>query len=138
MADRRDFGTAFPATDGRGGTCDIFQAGRLLLRFSGTLNTSVGSLSTGTGALASGRARGQFTNQDLLMGWFRDTFCSTAPVINGYNPFGTNNWLSGWMVPLRSLVGQGFMFPDLWRAMAGLSRPCWAHRRTLRQHGWLA
>ncbi|AOY80196.1 photosystem I core protein PsaB [Moorena producens JHB] len=139
MPDKKDFGYAFPCDGpGRGGTCDISAWDAFYLAMFWMLNT-LGWLTfywhwkhlcVWQGNVA------QFNeNSTYLMGWFRDyLWANSAPLINGYSPFGTNNlsvW--AWMFLLAHLVwATGFMFLISWRGywQELIETLVWAHERT--------
>ncbi|HAZ46591.1 MAG TPA: photosystem I core protein PsaB, partial [Cyanobacteria bacterium UBA11371] len=110
MPDKKDFGYAFPCDGpGRGGTCDISAWDAFYLSMFWMLNT-IGWLTfywhwkhlcVWQGNVA------QFNESSTyLMGWFRDyLWLNSSQLINGYNPYGTNNlsvW--AWMFLLGHLV----------------------------------
>jgi photosystem I P700 chlorophyll a apoprotein A2 len=139
MPDKKDFGYSFPCDGpGRGGTCDISAWDSFYLALFWALNT-VGwltfywhwkNLSIWQGNVA------QFNESSTyLMGWFRDyLWLNSSQLINGYNPFGTNNlsvW--AWMFLLGHLVwATGFMFLISWRGywQELIETIVWAHERT--------
>ncbi|NEO68413.1 photosystem I core protein PsaB [Moorena sp. SIO3H5] len=139
MPDKKDFGYAFPCDGpGRGGTCDISAWDAFYLAMFWMLNT-LGWLTfywhwkhlcVWQGNVA------QFNeNSTYLMGWFRDyLWANSAPLINGYSPFGTNNlsvW--AWMFLFAHLVwATGFMFLISWRGywQELIETLVWAHERT--------
>ncbi|NET54658.1 MAG: photosystem I core protein PsaB [Symploca sp. SIO2E6] len=139
MPDKKDFGYAFPCDGpGRGGTCDISAWDAMYLAVFWMLNT-LGwltfywhwkHLGVWQGNLA------QFNeNSTYLMGWFRDyLWANSAQLINGYNPYGTNNlsvW--AWMFLFGHLVwATGFMFLISWRGywQELIETLVWAHERT--------
>ncbi|NEQ63994.1 MAG: photosystem I core protein PsaB [Symploca sp. SIO1B1] len=139
MPDKKDFGYAFPCDGpGRGGTCDISAWDSMYLAVFWMLNT-LGwltfywhwkHLGVWEGNLA------QFNeNSTYLMGWFRDyLWANSAQLINGYNPYGTNNlsvW--AWMFLFGHLVwATGFMFLISWRGywQELIETLVWAHERT--------
>ena len=139
MPDKKDFGYAFPCDGpGRGGTCDISAWDSFYLAMFWMLNT-LGwltfywhwkHLSVWTGNVA------QFNGSSTyLMGWFRDyLWANSAQLINGYNPYGTNNlsvW--AWMFLFGHLVwATGFMFLISWRGywQELIETIVWAHERT--------
>lgn len=96
MPDKKDFGYSFPCDGpGRGGTCDISAWDAFYLAVFWALNT-VGwvtfywhwkNLTVWQGNVA------QFNESSTyLMGWLRDyLWLNSSQLINGYNPFGTNN-----------------------------------------------
>ncbi|VXD24133.1 Photosystem I P700 chlorophyll a apoprotein A2 [Planktothrix serta PCC 8927] len=139
MPDKKDFGYAFPCDGpGRGGTCDISAWDSFYLSMFWMLNT-IGwttfywhwkHLGVWQGNVA------QFNESSTyLMGWFRDyLWLNSAQLINGYNPYGTNNlsvW--SWMFLFGHLVwATGFMFLISWRGywQELIETIVWAHERT--------
>ncbi|MFM6192242.1 MAG: photosystem I core protein PsaB [Planktothrix sp.] len=139
MPDKKDFGYAFPCDGpGRGGTCDISAWDAFYLSMFWMLNT-IGwttfywhwkHLGVWQGNVA------QFNESSTyLMGWFRDyLWLNSAQLINGYNPYGTNNlsvW--AWMFLFGHLVwATGFMFLISWRGywQELIETIVWAHERT--------
>ena len=139
MPDKKDFGYAFPCDGpGRGGTCDVSAWDSFYLSMFWMLNT-IGwvtfywhwkHLSIWSDNVA------QFNESSTyLMGWFRDYLWQySAPLINGYNPYGTNNlsvW--AWMFLFGHLVwATGFMFLISWRGywQELIETLVWAHERT--------
>ncbi|BAU10893.1 photosystem I core protein PsaB [Leptolyngbya sp. NIES-3755] len=139
MPDKKDFGYAFPCDGpGRGGTCDISAWDSFYLAMFWMLNT-IGwvtfywhwkHLSIWSGNVA------QFNESSTyLMGWLRDYLWQySAPLINGYNPYGMNNlavW--AWMFLFGHLVwATGFMFLISWRGywQELIETLVWAHERT--------
>ena len=139
MPDKKDFGYAFPCDGpGRGGTCDISAWDSFYLSMFWMLNT-IGwvtfywhwkHLSIWSDNVA------QFNESSTyLMGWLRDYLWQySAPLINGYNPYGTNNlsvW--AWMFLFGHLVwATGFMFLISWRGywQELIETLVWAHERT--------
>jgi len=139
MPDKKDFGYAFPCDGpGRGGTCDISGWDSFYLAAFWMLNTIAWvtfyfhwkHLGVWQGNVA------QFNESSTyLMGWFRDYLWQySSQLINGYNPFGTNNlsvW--AWMFLLGHLVwATGFMFLISWRGywQELIETIVWAHERT--------
>jgi photosystem I P700 chlorophyll a apoprotein A2 len=139
MPDKKDFGYAFPCDGpGRGGTCDISAWDSFYLSMFWMLNTIAWltfywhwkHLAVWQGNVA------QFNESSTyLMGWFRDyLWLNSSQLINGYNPFGTNNlsvW--AWMFLLGHLVwATGFMFLISWRGywQELIETLVWAHERT--------
>ena len=139
MPDKKDFGFAFPCDGpGRGGTCDISAWDSFYLAMFWMLNT-LGWLTFYWHWKHLGIWQGnvaQFNeNSTYLMGWFRDyLWANSAQLINGYNPFGTNNlsvW--AWMFLLAHLCwATGFMFLISWRGywQELIETIVWAHERT--------
>jgi photosystem I P700 chlorophyll a apoprotein A2 len=139
MPDKKDFGYAFPCDGpGRGGTCDISAWDSFYLSMFWMLNT-IGwvtfywhwkHLSIWSDNVA------QFNESSTyLMGWLRDYLWQySAPLINGYNPYGINNlsvW--AWIFLFGHLVwATGFMFLISWRGywQELIETLVWAHERT--------
>jgi len=139
MPDKKDFGYAFPCDGpGRGGTCDVSAWDSFYLSMFWMLNT-IGwvtfywhwkHLSIWSDNVA------QFNESSTyLMGWLRDYLWQySAPLINGYNPYGTNNlsvW--AWIFLGGHLVwATGFMFLISWRGywQELIETLVWAHERT--------
>jgi len=139
MPDKKDFGYSFPCDGpGRGGTCDISAWDAFYLAVFWALNTIAWTqyywhwkhLAIWQGNVA------QFNeNSTYLMGWFRDyLWANSAQIINGYNPFGSNNlavW--AWMFLLGHLIwATGFMFLISWRGywQELIETLVWAHQRS--------
>jgi photosystem I P700 chlorophyll a apoprotein A2 len=139
MPDKKDFGYSFPCDGpGRGGTCDISAWDAFYLSLFWALNTVAWvtfywhwkQLSLWQGNVA------QFNESSTyLMGWFRDyLWLNSSQLINGYNPFGTNNlsvW--AWMFLFGHLVwATGFMFLISWRGywQELIETIVWAHEQT--------
>jgi photosystem I P700 chlorophyll a apoprotein A2 len=139
MPDKKDFGYAFPCDGpGRGGTCDISAWDAMYLSVFWMLNTIAWvtfywhwkHLGIWQGNVA------QFNESSTyLMGWFRDyLWLYSSQLINGYNPFGTNNlsvW--AWMFLFGHLVwATSFMFLISWRGywQELIETLVWAHERT--------
>jgi len=138
--DKKDFGFTFPCDGpGRGGTCQtsaweqsFFLALFWMLNTIGwvTFYWHWKHLGIWQGNVA------QFNESSTyIMGWLRDyLWLYSAPVINGYNPFGMNNqavW--GWMFLFGHLVwATGFMFLISWRGywQELIETLVWAHERT--------
>jgi photosystem I P700 chlorophyll a apoprotein A2 len=139
MPDKKDFGFSFPCDGpGRGGTCDISAWDAFYLAVFWMLNT-LGWLTFYWHWKHLGVWQGnvaQFNeNSTYLMGWFRDyLWANSAQLINGYNPYGTNNlsvW--AWMFLFGHLVwATGFMFLISWRGywQELIETIVWAHERT--------
>ncbi|NEO10801.1 MAG: photosystem I core protein PsaB [Moorea sp. SIO4G2] len=139
MPDKKDFGYAFPCDGpGRGGTCDISAWDAFYLAMFWMLNT-LGWLTFywhWKHLCVWQNNVAQFNeNSTYLMGWFRDyLWANSAPLINGYSPFGTNNlsvW--AWMFLFAHLVwATGFMFLISWRGywQELIETLVWAHERT--------
>lgn len=139
MPDKKDFGYSFPCDGpGRGGTCDISAWDAMYMSVFWMLNTLGWTdfywhwkhLAVWQGNVA------QFNESSTyLMGWFRDyLWLNSSQLINGYNPYGTNNlsvW--AWMFLLGHLVwATGFMFLISWRGywQELIETLVWAHERT--------
>ncbi|HIK05562.1 MAG TPA: photosystem I core protein PsaB [Trichormus sp. M33_DOE_039] len=138
--DKKDFGFTFPCDGpGRGGSCQssswqqtFFLAFFWMLNLLGwvTFYWHWKHLGVWQGNVA------QFNeNSTYLMGWFRDyLWANSAQLINGYNPYGTNNlsvW--AWMFLFGHLVwATGFMFLISWRGywQELIETLVWAHERT--------
>jgi photosystem I P700 chlorophyll a apoprotein A2 len=139
MPDKKDFGFAFPCDGpGRGGTCDISAWDAFYLAMFWMLNT-LGWLTFYWHwkhlAVWQGNVAQFNENSTYLMGWFRDyLWANSAQLINGYNPYGTNNlsvW--AWMFLFGHLVwATGFMFLISWRGywQELIETIVWAHERT--------
>ncbi|MCU0548999.1 MAG: photosystem I core protein PsaB [Leptolyngbya sp. Prado105] len=140
MPDKKDFGFNFPCDGpGRGGTCQIasWEQSFYLATFW-MLNTIAWvtfywhwkHLAIWSGNVA------QFNESSTyLMGWLRDYLWQySAPLINGYNVYGTSNlsvW--AWMFLFGHLVwATGFMFLISWRGywQELIETLVWAHERT--------
>jgi photosystem I P700 chlorophyll a apoprotein A2 len=139
MPDKKDFGYAFPCDGpGRGGTCDISAWDAFYLSMFWMLNTIAWltfywhwkHLGVWQGNVA------QFNESSTyLMGWFRDYLWQySSQLINGYNPFGTNNLsIWAWIFLLGHLAwATGFMFLISWRGywQELIETLVWAHERT--------
>ncbi|MGG6269545.1 photosystem I core protein PsaB [Leptolyngbya sp. AN03gr2] len=139
MPDKKDFGYAFPCDGpGRGGTCDISAWDSFYLAMFWMLNT-IGWVTFYWHwkhlAIWSGNVSQFNESSTYLMGWLRDYLWQySAPLINGYNPYGMNNlavW--AWMFLLGHLVwATGFMFLISWRGywQELIETLVWAHERT--------
>jgi photosystem I P700 chlorophyll a apoprotein A2 len=139
MPDKKDFGYAFPCDGpGRGGTCDISAWDSFYLAMFWMLNT-IGWVTFYWHwkhlAIWSGNVSQFNEGSTYLMGWLRDYLWQySAPLINGYNPYGMNNlavW--AWMFLLGHLVwATGFMFLISWRGywQELIETLVWAHERT--------
>jgi photosystem I P700 chlorophyll a apoprotein A2 len=139
MPDKKDFGYAFPCDGpGRGGTCDISAWDSFYLSMFWMLNT-IGWVTFYWHwkhlAIWSGNTSQFDTSSTYLMGWLRDYLWQySAPLINGYTPYGTNNlsvW--AWMFLAGHLVwATGFMFLISWRGywQELIETLVWAHERT--------
>ncbi len=139
MPDKKDFGYAFPCDGpGRGGTCDISGWDSFYLAMFWMLNT-IGWVTFYWHwkhlAIWSGNVAQFNESSTYLMGWLRDYLWQySAPLINGYNPYGMNNlavW--AWMFLFGHLVwATGFMFLISWRGywQELIETLVWAHERT--------
>ena len=139
MPDKKDFGYAFPCDGpGRGGTCDISAWDSFYLAMFWMLNT-IGWVTFYWHwkhlAIWSGNVAQFNESSTYLMGWLRDYLWQySAPLINGYNPYGMNNlavW--AWMFLFGHLVwATGFMFLISWRGywQELIETLVWAHERT--------
>ncbi|PSB21738.1 photosystem I core protein PsaB [Phormidesmis priestleyi ULC007] len=139
MPDKKDFGYSFPCDGpGRGGTCDISAWDAFYLAMFWMLNT-IGWVTFYWHwkhlAIWSGNVAQFNESSTYLMGWLRDYLWQySAPLINGYNPYGMNNlavW--SWMFLLGHLVwATGFMFLISWRGywQELIETLVWAHERT--------
>ena len=139
MPDKKDFGYAFPCDGpGRGGTCDISAWDSFYLAMFWMLNT-IGWVTFYWHwkhlAIWSGNVSQFNESSTYLMGWLRDYLWQySAPLINGYNPYGMNNlavW--AWMFLFGHLVwATGFMFLISWRGywQELIETLVWAHERT--------
>jgi photosystem I P700 chlorophyll a apoprotein A2 len=139
MPDKKDFGYSFPCDGpGRGGTCDISAWDAFYLAVFWALNT-VGWLTFYWHwkhlAIWSGNVAQFNESSTYLMGWFRDyLWLNSSQLINGYNPFGSNNlavW--AWMFLFGHLVwATGFMFLISWRGywQELIETIVWAHQRS--------
>ncbi|EAU72795.1 photosystem I core protein PsaB [Synechococcus sp. RS9916] len=139
MPDKKDFGYSFPCDGpGRGGTCDISAWDAFYLAVFWALNT-VGWLTFYWHwkhlAIWQGNVAQFNESSTYLMGWFRDyLWLNSSQLINGYNPFGSNNlavW--SWMFLFGHLVwATGFMFLISWRGywQELIETIVWAHQRS--------
>ncbi|MBW4417729.1 MAG: photosystem I core protein PsaB [Myxacorys californica WJT36-NPBG1] len=139
MPDKKDFGYAFPCDGpGRGGTCDTSAWDSFFLAMFWMLNT-IGWVTFYWHwkhlAIWSGNVAQFNESSTYLMGWLRDYLWQySAPLINGYNPYGMNNlavW--AWMFLFGHLVwATGFMFLISWRGywQELIETLVWAHERT--------
>jgi photosystem I P700 chlorophyll a apoprotein A2 len=139
MPDKKDFGYSFPCDGpGRGGTCDISAWDAFYLAMFWMLNT-LGWLTFYWHwkhlTLWQGNVAQFNESSTYLMGWFRDyLWLNSSQLINGYNPYGTNNlsvW--AWMFLFGHLVwATGFMFLISWRGywQELIETLVWAHERT--------
>ena len=139
MPDKKDFGYSFPCDGpGRGGTCDISAWDAFYLAVFWALNT-VGWLTFYWHwkhlAIWQGNVAQFNESSTYLMGWFRDyLWLNSSQLINGYNPFGSNNlavW--AWMFLFGHLIwATGFMFLISWRGywQELIETIVWAHQRT--------
>jgi photosystem I P700 chlorophyll a apoprotein A2 len=139
MPDKKDFGYSFPCDGpGRGGTCDISAWDAMYMSLFWMLNTIAWltfywhwkHLAIWSGNVA------QFNESSTyLMGWFRDyLWAYSAPLINGYNPFGINN-ISIWawiFLGAHFVWALSFMFLISWRGywQELIETLVWAHERT--------
>nr|WOA02339.1 photosystem I P700 apoprotein A2 [Gloiopeltis furcata] len=139
MPDKKDFGYSFPCDGpGRGGTCDISAWDAFYLSVFWMLNT-IGWVTFYWHwkhiTIWQGNVSQFNESSTYLMGWFRDyLWLNSAPLINGYNPYGMNNlsvW--AWMFLFGHLVwATGFMFLISWRGywQELIETLAWAHERT--------
>jgi photosystem I P700 chlorophyll a apoprotein A2 len=139
MPDKKDFGYSVPCDGpGRGGTCDISAWDAFYLSVFWALNT-VGWVTFYWHwkhlAIWQGNVAQFNESSTYLMGWFRDyLWLNSSQLINGYNPFGSNNlavW--AWMFLFGHLVwATGFMFLISWRGywQELIETIVWAHQRT--------
>ena len=139
MPDKKDFGYSFPCDGpGRGGTCDISAWDSFYLAVFWALNT-IGWVTFYWHwkhlAIWSGNVAQFNESSTYLMGWFRDyLWLNSSQLINGYNPFSSNNlavW--AWMFLFGHLVwATGFMFLISWRGywQELIETIVWAHQRT--------
>ena len=140
MPDKKDFGFTFPCDGpGRGGTCQTSAWEQsFYLSIFWALNT-VGWVTFYWHWKHLGIWQGnvaQFNESSTyLMGWLRDyLWLYSAQLINGYNPYGSNNlavW--NWMFLFGHLVwATGFMFLISWRGywQELIETLVWAHERT--------
>ncbi len=139
MPDKKDFGYSFPCDGpGRGGTCDISAWDSFYLAMFWMLNT-IGWVTFYWHwkhlAIWSGNTAQFNESSTYLMGWLRDyLWANSAPLINGYTPYGMNNlsvW--AWMFLFGHLVwATGFMFLISWRGywQELIETVVWAHERT--------
>ncbi|MCX5963138.1 MAG: photosystem I core protein PsaB [Cyanobacteria bacterium] len=139
MPDKKDFGYAFPCDGpGRGGTCDVSAWDSFYLSMFWMLNT-IGWVTFYWHwkhlAIWSDNIAQFNESSTYLMGWLRDYLWQySAPLINGYNPYGTNNlsvW--AWIFLGGHLVwATGFMFLISWRGywQELIETLVWAHERT--------
>ena len=139
MPDKKDFGYSFPCDGpGRGGTCDISAWDAFYLAVFWALNT-VGWLTFYWHwkhlAIWQGNVAQFNESSTYLMGWFRDyLWLNSSQLINGYNPYGSNNlavW--AWMFLFGHLIwATGFMFLISWRGywQELIETIVWAHQRT--------
>ncbi|MBW4550290.1 MAG: photosystem I core protein PsaB [Aphanocapsa sp. GSE-SYN-MK-11-07L] len=139
MPDKKDFGYAFPCDGpGRGGTCDISAWDSFYLAMFWMLNT-IGWITFYWHWKHLGIWEGNVAifneSSTYLMGWFKDyLWLNSSQLINGYNPYGTNNlsvW--AWMFLFGHLVwATGFMFLISWRGywQELIETLVWAHERT--------
>ncbi|KAM3114955.1 photosystem I core protein PsaB [Phormidesmis sp. 146-33] len=145
MPDKKDFGYAFPCDGpGRGGTCDISAWDSFYLATFWMLNT-LGWVTFYWHwkhlAIWSGNVAQFNESSTYLMGWFRDYLWQySAPLINGYNPYGTSNlavW--AWMFLFGHLAwAVSFMFLIAWRGywQELIETLMWAHENTPLSFGY--
>lgn len=139
MPDKKDFGYSFPCDGpGRGGTCDISAWDAFYLSVFWMLNT-IGWVTFYWHwkhiTIWQGNINQFNESSTYLMGWLRDyLWLNSAPLINGYNPYGMNTlsvW--EWMFLFGHLVwATGFMFLISWRGywQELIETLAWAHERT--------
>ena len=145
MPDKKDFGYSFPCDGpGRGGTCDISAWDASYLAVFWMLNT-LGWITFYWHwkhlAIWQGNVAQFNESSTYLMGWFRDyLWANSAQLINGYNPYGTNNlavW--AWMFLLGHLAwAVSFMFLITWRGywQELIETLAWAHEQTPLSFGY--
>ena len=145
MPDKKDFGYSFPCDGpGRGGTCDISAWDSFYLAMFWMLNT-LGWVTFYWHwkhlAIWSGNVAQFNESSTYLMGWFRDYLWQySAPLINGYNPYGTSNlavW--AWMFLFGHLAwAVSFMFLITWRGywQELIETLMWAHENTPLSFGY--
>ncbi|MEO1095022.1 MAG: photosystem I core protein PsaB [Cyanobacteria bacterium J06638_28] len=145
MPDKKDFGYSFPCDGpGRGGTCDISAWDSFYLAMFWMLN-SLGWITFYWHwkhlAIWSGNVAQFNESSTYLMGWFRDyLWLNSSQLINGYNPYGTNNlavW--AWMFLFGHLVwAVSFMFLITWRGywQELIETLIWAHENTPLSFGY--
>lgn len=139
MPDKKDFGYSFPCDGpGRGGTCDISAWDAFYLSVFWMLNT-IGWVTFYWHwkhiTIWQGNVNQFNESSTYLMGWLRDyLWLNSAPLINGYNPYGMNTlsvW--EWMFLFGHLIwATGFMFLISWRGywQELIETLAWAHERT--------
>ena len=139
MPDKKDFGYSFPCDGpGRGGTCDISAWDAFYLSVFWMLNT-IGWVTFYWHwkhiTIWQGNINQFNESSTYLMGWLRDyLWLNSAPLINGYNPYGMNTlsvW--EWMFLFGHLVwATAFMFLISWRGywQELIETLAWAHERT--------
>ncbi|MGL5794722.1 MAG: photosystem I core protein PsaB, partial [Waterburya sp.] len=145
MPDKKDFGYAFPCDGpGRGGTCDISAWDSFYLATFWMLNT-LGWITFYWHwkhlAIWQGNVAQFNEGSTYLMGWFRDyLWGNSAPLINGYNPYGTNNLaIWAWIFLFGHLVwAVSFMFLITWRGywQELIETLMWAHEHTPLSFGY--
>ncbi|MEL7078461.1 MAG: photosystem I core protein PsaB [Cyanobacteria bacterium J06629_2] len=145
MPDKKDFGYAFPCDGpGRGGTCDISAWDSAYLATFWMLNT-LGWVTFYWHwkhlAIWEGNVAQFNEGSTYLMGWFRDyLWANSAQLINGYNPYGTNNLaIWAWIFLFGHLVwAVSFMFLITWRGywQELIETLMWAHEHTPLSFGY--
>ena len=145
MPDKKDFGYAFPCDGpGRGGTCDISAWDSAYLATFWMLNT-LGWVTFYWHwkhlAIWEGNVAQFNQGSTYLMGWFRDyLWANSAQLINGYNPYGTNNLaIWAWIFLFGHLVwAVSFMFLITWRGywQELIETLMWAHEHTPLSFGY--
>ena len=145
MPDKKDFGYSFPCDGpGRGGTCDISAWDSAYLATFWMLNT-IGWVTFYWHwkhlAIWEGNVAQFNQGSTYLMGWFRDyLWANSAQLINGYNPYGTNNLaIWAWIFLFGHLVwAVSFMFLITWRGywQELIETLMWAHEHTPLSFGY--
>ncbi|VEP15055.1 Photosystem I P700 chlorophyll a apoprotein A2 [Hyella patelloides LEGE 07179] len=145
MPDKKDFGYSFPCDGpGRGGTCDISAWDSFYLATFWMLNT-LGWITFYWHwkhlAIWEGNVAQFNQGSTYLMGWFRDyLWANSAQLINGYNPYGTNNLaIWAWIFLFGHLVwAVSFMFLITWRGywQELIETLMWAHEHTPLSFGY--
>ncbi|MEN8444442.1 MAG: photosystem I core protein PsaB [Cyanobacteria bacterium J06555_13] len=145
MPDKKDFGYAFPCDGpGRGGTCDISAWDSVYLATFWMLNT-LGWVTFYWHwkhlAIWNGNVAQFNEGSTYLMGWFRDyLWLNSSQLINGYNPYGTNNLaIWAWIFLFGHLVWAiSFMFLITWRGywQELIETLMWAHENTPLSFGY--
>ncbi|MBD2081203.1 photosystem I core protein PsaB [Leptolyngbya sp. FACHB-17] len=140
MPDKKDFGFNFPCDGpGRGGTCQIASWEQSFYLATFWMLNTIGWVTFYWHwkhlAIWSGNVAQFNESSTYLMGWLRDYLWQySAPLINGYNVYGTSNlsvW--AWMFLFGHLVwATGFMFLISWRGywQELIETLVWAHERT--------